>query len=478
MDKLNASVSTPPGRWIEAVCWLALVTAAFFLCREFVGLMAGVESAVVVGLSWWLVRKTTQPFNFKRLTIMGFWYLTYMAMIFLPAFFVFADQEGPYRSRYLFAVHSVPITVPVGWLLANWFCHFHEHENERYFLRDVVHTGQRIRTKSAYWILLIPSLILMILYVRSVGTIPLFFLLTHPGDYMQVALLREDSFKLLDSPYTYAFALVRSVMFPLLVMVSFGFYLQTRSKRWRNLFIGTLAAAVFYCSLSVAKSPVAAIIAMMGFFYYYYRSGRIGKQALTVFLAALVLFPVAVISFAYSGVPTKGVFYGIGVRLFYVPSEVVYYYFEVFPHWHGFLYGRSIDKFARLMGMAPFDTANYVGVYAFPSGLQSISANAAFIGDLYADFGMPGVLVGGIVAGFVMQCFHIYAIRREKTIVAIALYSFLTFTFWFLNSSSLPIILASNGAILALVITWWFDKQISPINGRLEPDSSGEFCLR
>ncbi len=196
------SIGTNPSaqRWTEAVCWSVLLTATFVLCLEFVGVWAGFESAAVVGLSWWLVRKTTQPFNFKRVTIMGFWYLTYMAMIFLPAFFVFADQEGPYRSRYLFAVHSVLITVPAGWLLAKWFCRFREHENERYFLRSIVGTGHRKRTKFAYWVLLIPSLMLVALYIRSVGTIPLFFLVRHPGDYMQAELLREDSFKLLTAP--------------------------------------------------------------------------------------------------------------------------------------------------------------------------------------------------------------------------------------------------------------------------------------
>ena len=194
----------------------------------------------------------------------------------------------------------------------------------------------------------------------------------------------------------------------------------------------------------------------------------IGKKALATFLIALLLFPLAVIWLAYSGIPTKGAFYAIGDRLFYVPSQVVYYYFEVFPHWHGFLYGRSIDKFARLMGMVPFDTANYVGVYAVPNGIDSILANAAFIADLNADFGMPGVLV---------ERYHYWSC---DAVVPYSCYSpkkndlgdrgytpFSPYTFWFLNSSSLPIVLASNGAILALVISWWFDRRVSSIGGRL-----------
>lgn len=467
MAQSSTVATVAAGSRTSAVFWLLLLAVTFILCCEFVGVGAACASGTTLVLSWWLVRKTTELFNFRRVTITGFWYLTYLAMIFLPAFFVFSDEEGPYRARYLFAVHSALITVPAGWLLAKWFCRFHNGENERYFIGNLVDTSQRKRTRLAYWVLLILSLMLMILYIRSVGTIPLFFLLKNPGDYMQIALLREDSFKLLNSPYVYGFALARSVFFPLLVMVSFGFYIQTRSKMWRNLFIGTVAAAVFYCSLSVAKAPVAAIVAMLGFFYYYYRRGVIGRKALAVFLIAILLFPLAVTWLAYAGVATKGAFYAIGARLFYVPSQVVYYYFEVFPHWHGFLYGGSIDKFARLMGWVPFNTANYVGVYAIPDGLESVSANAAFIADLYADFGMPGVLLGGVVAGFVMQWFHIHAIRQQKTIVAIALYSFLTYTFWFLNSNSLPIVLASDGAILALMLSWWFDREVSSIKRRI-----------
>jgi hypothetical protein len=62
------------------------------------------------------------------------------------------------------------------------------------------------------------------------------------------------------------------------------------------------------------------------------------------------------------------------------------------------------------------------------------------------------------MTGLVMEWFHIYAVRRKKTIVAIALYSFLAYSFWILNSSSLPIVLASNGTILVVLISWWFDK--------------------
>jgi hypothetical protein len=301
-----------------------------------------------------------------------------------------------------------------------------------------------------------------------VDTIPLLYLWRNPGDFWQLALLREDSFKLMDSPFLYAFYVLRSVVFPFLVIVSLGMYLQTKTKLWRNLFVGTTAAAVFYCSLSAAKLPVAAIVALIGFLIYYYRAGLITRRAVVVLLIIMLIFPLGVIWIGYQGLTDLGdAFYAIGDRLFYLPSEVVYFYFEVFPSQHKYLQGRSIDKFARLMGWAPFDTPNYVGVYAYPEGLETVSANGAFLADLNADFGMPGVLLGGILTGFVMEWFHIYAVRRRKTVIAIALYSFLTYSFWILNSSSLPIVLASNGTILVLLISWWFDKPAISRDSRL-----------
>jgi oligosaccharide repeat unit polymerase len=471
MTQSDRTAGVPTAITFEAACWLLLLAATFILCAEFVGLWAACESAIVLSLSWWLVRKTTVLFNFRRVMITGFWYLTYLAMIFIPAFFVFGDQEDPYRSRYLFAVHSVLITVPIGWLLANWFCRFRKCDNERFFLATIANTGNARRLKTVYLFLLIPSIILTIIYVRSVETIPLFYLLRNPGEYMQVALLREDSFKLLDSPFSYAFYVLRAAIFPFLVLVSLGCYLQTRKAMWRNLFVGTLALALFYCSLSIAKSPVAAIIVLMGFLFYYYRGGIVSKRAVVVFLICVLLFPIIVISVAYQDVADVGfVFQAISQRLFYIPSEAVYYYFEVFPSHHEFLHGRSIDKFARLMGWLPFDSANYVGMYEDPTGIESVSDNAAFVADLNADFGMLGVLLGGLLTGFIMQWFHIYAVRRKKTVITVALYSFLVYIFWFLNSTSLPIVLASNGVILICLISWWFEKRSILNNAQLGPE--------
>ena len=110
------------------------------------------------------------------------------------------------------------------------------------------------------------------------------------------------------------------------------------------------------------------------------------------------------------------------------------------------------------MGLKYFDTANYVGRYGYPEYIESVNANGAFIGDLNADFGLAGVLVGGVFAGALMQAIHIYVVRRRKTIFGLACYAFMVFAFWDLNSGSLPTLLASNGVLLVLLLCYFFDR--------------------
>jgi len=273
-------------------------------------------------------------------------------------------------------------------------------------------------------------------------------------------LLREDSFKLLDSPLKYIYALARGVGFPLLILISFGAVLRKRNNtKWRTMFLISLTMGIFFASLSLAKAPVAYIFLVLTVFLYLFRGGSLSRKMMAAFLVLILLFPVAVIlAISSEGTTLSMALAGTGARLLYQPAVGVYYYFEIFPSHMPYLNGRSIGKLSWLLGVPYFDTANYVGLYETPDAMDSINANAAFIADLNADFGMWGVLLGGVLTGFTMESIQIYVFRRRKTVVSLAVSAFLMVAFWNLNSTSLPVVLASNGALLALVLGWALER--------------------
>jgi oligosaccharide repeat unit polymerase len=435
--------------------FLLLLLGTVVVAGNTAGWWMAVQSAAVLLVSYTVIRRVCDPLNPRKLSLLGFWYVGFLVTNFLPAFFVYADQEGPYRGTFIDAVLLTLITVPLGALLSDFVWKFRATESDAFF--DAPFEWPQIPRKLTRAYLFIAAVVLAIsvAYVVEVPSIPLVHLI-RSGDYSELILLREESFKLLDSHLLLAYYLLKALLYPYLIMVSLGAYLVTREKKWLRIFIASFVAGLLYNSLTLAKAPVANMILVLALFYYYYRGRALSLKGLLIAVVLFLAFPV-VILVALGG--TAGSFsvvdalIGISERIFYIPAELLYYYFEVFPAHVHYLHGGTSPRVAEILGQQFFDVENFVGIYAYRDVLESVAAPSAFIGYLNADFGMPGVILGGLFAGATMETFHVYIARRRKTILTVACYSFLTFAFLFLNLTALPTVLGGNGAILAVLLT-------------------------
>lgn len=417
-----------------------------------------VISATVLAVSGLLMHYTVGVFNLRRMTILGCWYLTYLSMLFLPSFFVFFDVGGSSRYAFMFAVHSALLTVPVGAFLVNTMCRFRRTEIDQYFKLPVRDQDANLHVMAVCLVALAICSGLVLKYVSEASTLALSEIIYNPGDYNYASQARQAALENVGSVFRYVYNWLVLLVFPLLIMVSLGFRMITKKRGWLAVFLGSLGVGILFAALSTAKSLVASLVLVIFLFRYLYHGGRIG-WAIVLAPVLVSLFPLAVILTIYWGGVDLGVALGaMGRRLFSLPAEVLYWYFELFQG--NYLYGRSIHKLSWLMGWKFFDTANYVGLYGLHAKLQSINANGAFLGNLNADFGMPGVLVGGVIAGVVMQASQVYLIRQPKTIINLAVYAYLMFTFFALNWTALPIVLFSNGALVALIAPLAFNFSV------------------
>jgi oligosaccharide repeat unit polymerase len=409
-------------------------------------------SGFVIACSLWLMQKSVGLFKFRTLTIPGFCYLFYLGIVLVPSFFVFADHRGPFRFTYLFAVESGLLTIPFGILIVNQIFGFRRRETIAFFNSPVQDSPSDPSPKT-YFLFLALAWAITGLYILEVRTIPLFYMFAHPGQFSVLTEMREDSLKLLNSPIRYLYVVLRSTIYPFLIVLGFGKYLQSRRPAWAALFLASLISGLLYAAFAIAKGPVAVTLLIVGVYFYVYRHGRVGAK-FALFLPALVLaFPFLVNALkAKESVDFLTNIQRIAMRIFYLPSEVLYYYFEVFPRVVPYQHGRTIGRFANLVGREPFDVANYIGWYAWPHGLASVNANAPFPGGMNADFGMTGVLVGGFVAGFIMQAVQVYLVRRTKSVMTLAMYAVLLVRFADIAGSPLPIVLLSGGTLLVIIL--------------------------
>jgi oligosaccharide repeat unit polymerase len=428
--------------------------AALVLLTGFAPSPVYVVGALATLLAGWMVHEAA-GLSPRRLTIPGIWLISYLTVAVVPGFFVAADKHTPYVTPFMTALLSTLITVPAGMLLARGLAGFHRREVQEFYDAPMVERAPTSDQSAAFLLILGISFALAAGYVIEAPVIPLLYLIRNPGAAAALVGLREESFKLLDSPLIYVYDVLRRVGFPFLICVALGWYLVSRQRRWLLLFLLTGGVGLVYAALTAAKMPVAVIVLTAALGWYLHIGGRVSLRAVFLGFCAVFLFPVFVLVQSLSGlgigadVIAKGIFH----RLFYVPAEILYYYFEVVPDVVPYLHGRTIGRINWLLGSeAEVNIANYVFRYMFPWRVDTGLAPAPFIGYLHADFGIVGVLAGGVLAGMILEGLQVIVTRRPKTVVTLAGYAYLLWCGWKLNMESMTQSLLSGGIFIILAL--------------------------
>jgi oligosaccharide repeat unit polymerase len=474
-DSVSASL-------LKAACGIAIVLLVLL-----VAVLASRSSRVLLLLcsvavsivSLWFMQATTRIFDLRRPSIPGVWFFCFVSMCWIPSLLIFMEvtPEGysytiyPGRHLYTFllATTSSLLTIPLGVWLANRVFHFKATDARKYFESATVPTTEGSR---AYECLLAAALALTALYFCEVKEWPVVAMFRDSGNFAYLALLRDESFSALDSHFVYAYSVLREALYPFLTALAFANYLATKKRKWLLMFLLSLAAGIMFASISIARGPVATILLVVTACWYLCRSGKVSSKQIVLGLALVLAFPVLV-SLLVSALDTtifdavKIVF----VRLCYGPAYVAYVYFEVIPKEIHFQYGATIGKLAWLLGEEHADLPRYVLFTIYPNAFESGSAGGAFFAEFYADFGLPGVLGGGVLMGMVMQSVQVLLTRRRRTTASMAAYAFMFYAFFMTTSRPLPTVLLSTGVFFVLMFWWilvWSEGRLVPHLKRAE----------
>jgi hypothetical protein len=191
----------------------------------------------------------------------------------------------------------------------------------------------------------------------------------------------------------------------------------------------------------------------LGHYFYLHRGANLGWKLIAGLMLAALTFPVAVTTLAYESAGALDGIRRVIFRLLVTPADDLYAYFLIFPDQVGFQWGGTMIKpIQTVLGLPNFYIENYVYRVISPDGLATGHANAAFPSNLYADFGLIGVLFGGVLVGALIQLVHVSLARRPKTVLTAALYSFMVYAFWVLNFGSVTSVLGTNGGLFGIVV--------------------------
>ena len=259
---------------------------------------------------------------------------------------------------------------------------------------------------------------LIALYIADIGVrnVAFFFIVARPGSAVDAMLLRISGLESHISPLlTLVYSYARSLILPLYAAIVTALAFSNRiSKTHWAVAVGGVS---LFSVLTAAKAPLAFTLGGVLIAAYLARPraaglGRLaGAFGVAMFLPALI-YPLLT---GAHGMDALGVAAtNLWRRVTYVTSVTGAMYFDGYPHLHPFA-GATSNRVLALIANVPFhDTSEWVFYRYVGSSVAGGTANSSFFAAFYTDWGMAGVVGGGILVGVVLAGLQVFFDRRPE----------------------------------------------------------------
>lgn len=440
---------------------LPLIFTIFLLVTDNDVMLFGTSLTVSILFFELIIFKKRSIYGFSGLRIISLpslIILTFTIFIAIPGVYIASIKAQPERYSYFISILAFYVLYPAGLLFGDIF--------KKINTANVEKIKSDVFSKSKYdiigyeflQILFSICVLIFLLYLLRTRVLPLFELIKNPGAYLKLQFMREEALKLLPVTFIekYLFHWLRSLFLPFGIVASLFLCLIYHKRRYLILFILFFVFGIFINTLTLEKSPTAAIFfALMTLLYL--RQKKIKLKFILLTIVIVLFAPILIMYFLHFGRENifKVLYTSLLNRIFITPSETLFQYFKIFPEIHNFLYGRATQLFSWLHTVGQFPLANYVAKTWWKNPKTTGSANVTFIGDFWADFGWIGVLLSIFIVGIVIHLFYwkiLQVSNYRKNIIFVTITATIVpiFTFGFF-SSNFTTLFFTKGLILMVI---------------------------
>jgi oligosaccharide repeat unit polymerase len=267
----------------------------------------------------------------------------------------------------------------------------------------------------------------------------------------------------------YRYHLVMHHMLNFVTYVYFANWLSLNKRGAFLIFFIAFLGALFSALMATEKAP--CIWLLIGLFLTYVLIRRDGKILLFTSIK-LMLFLIALLTILYiffmGSSDIGSAIASVFSRLFTGQIQPAYHYIEFFPANHGFLFGRSFPNPGGILPFEPYRITVELMNFKYPDmatlGIVG-SMPTIFWGEMYANFGLIGVIVPPFIVGVALYAVSymlglmentpikigllVWAILHYKNLAATGLSGFIIdiYLVGILGVVFLVVVLANNGKI-------------------------------
>lgn len=246
-------------------------------------------------------------------------------------------------------------------------------------------------------IIVVLCLIIFILYQKHTPQLPFMAILFEGTDLVKV--LRSQATNDFQGPLPYHY--YRLFYSTILIFAVLTFYAQVRltgKTVHRLTFILSFIFAAFTAIMNTEKAPIIWLIIGCLLIHFHLDNKRISFRS--IFLLSLPIIGLMVLMVAIFMVGLdRGFFYyleSVFRRIFVGGMIPGYFYLELFPDMQDFLLGKSFPNPRGIFPWEPYPLTLEVKTFMNPELIKAGivgSAPTAYWGELYANFGLLGLLV-------------------------------------------------------------------------------------
>jgi oligosaccharide repeat unit polymerase len=313
--------------------------------------------------------------------------------------------------------------------------------------------GLSVLSMAMIFLISIVCTLILVFYVQQIHDLPLFAVFS--GDHGKAALLRSSAVNAFAGKY-HRYYLFFGKILPFASYLLLASALVNRRILSFLIFSLVFLISLFASVMLLEKAPSAELI--LGILLVYLLIKKNGSFPLKYFVkVSICLFMILIPSYIYfSGSETTiSAIKSILSRIFTGNLHAAYYYFEIFPGQHEYLYGQS---FPNPAGIFPFENFNLpveVSKYAFPDiakkGIVG-SAPTTFWAEMYVNFGLMGPLMVSFIIGIAVYALHVLLSKLEDSTIKVALITWTSLHIKNLSMTSLSSFIFDTYMIAILVI--------------------------
>lgn len=321
-----------------------------------------------------------------------------------------------------------------------------------------------LSSKNYNWILclFLFSVAILIIYRHIIGGFPLENIFSGLKG-AELALLRSDATN------NFSGKLYRYVMFmevlPMFLFILVSFIKEPNmTKKWKILYFMLMAYNILYALITLQKAPIINFI-ILCYIIYTFKEREIKKKPLIIVgLLSVVLIVLMYVFFmgVSDETPASEILAGALHRIF-ISSIMPFYWYIRFTNEHGLLWGLT---FPNPAGILPFEHFRLtVEIMNYARGFEGDTVGTmptVFIGEMYSNFGVIGIILSSIIVGFFLQTLDIFFWRKmslRKSALWATLFVYLMIHCYHYTISSISGIIIDTSLYFVAFITYWYMRR-------------------